>query len=197
VPGYEFDVFISYTRSGNPYDWMRNNFLPRLKACLADQFANEPKVFIDEEMDRGANWPHRLENALNRSKIMVAVFSPQFFRSPWCRAEWDTMVARERLFGLNTAEQPQGLIYPVLFSDSENFPDFARRRSWRDFTDFNQPDLVFQQTIKWPDFHTEVEKVAIDLDKLLPRVPDWQPGWPAHRPEGLPYRTATPLPRFS
>lgn len=195
MPGYEFDVFVSYIRSGNPHGWMRHNFLPRLRDCLADHLADEPAVFVDEEMDRGTNWPHRLESALNRSRVMVAVFSPQYFRSPWCLAEWQTMVAREELFGLNSAAQPHGLIYPVLFSDSENFPDYARTRSWRDLTEWNQPDPVFQQTVLWIDFHQQVQEIAIDLAKLLPRVPDWQPGWPAYRPDP-PYRTPTPLPRF-
>jgi hypothetical protein len=196
VPGYEFDVFISYIRAGNPHGWMHHNFLPRLKDCLADLLVDEPSVFVDEEMSRGVHWPHQLENALNRSRIMVAVFSPQYFRSPWCLAEWETMVARERLFGLNSAAQPHGLIYPILFSDSENFPEYARKRSWRDLTDWNTPDPVFQQTVKWPEFHRKVQEIATDLAKLLPRVPDWAPGWPAFRPD-QPLRTSPPLPRFS
>jgi hypothetical protein len=195
VPGYEFDVFISYIRSGNPRDWVHHNFLPRLRNCLADHLADEPRVFVDEEMDRAMNWPLRLENALNHSRIMVAVFSPQYFRSPWCLAELRTMEAREQLFGLNSVAQPHGLIYPVLFSDSENFPAYARDRSWRDLKVWNRPDVVFQQTVQWIDFHQQVEDMAIELAKLLPRVPDWQPDWPGYRPDP-PFRTATPLPRF-
>jgi hypothetical protein len=195
VPGYEFDVFISYTRRGNPHGWMHNNFLPRLRDCLDDHLADEPALFVDEEMDRGVNWPHRLEYALNRAKIMVAVFSPQYFRSPWCLAELQTMAARERLFGLNSAERPYGLIYPLVFSDSDNFPDFVRDRAWRDLKKWNRPDPVYQQTIEWVGFHEQVETIAIDLAKLLPRVPDWAPGWPTHRPDP-PWRPPTRLPRF-
>ncbi len=196
MSGYEFDVFISYRRSGNPHNWMRHNFLQRFRDCLDDHLTDEPTVFIDEEMDRGTNWPLRLQNALNRTKIMVAVFSPQYFRSRWCLAEWHTMAERERLLGLNSEEQPQGLIYPVVFSDSENFPEYVRDRAWRDLKQWNSPDLVFQQTPKWTEFHEQVESIAMDLAKLLPRVPDWRPDWPTHRPEPA-HRASTPLPRFT
>jgi hypothetical protein len=196
VSGYEFDVFISYRRSGNPHHWVRNHFLPRLRDCLEDHLADEPKVFIDEEMERGTSWPQRLQNALNRTKIMVSVFSPQYFRSPWCLAEWDTMSERERLLGLSSDDRPQGLIYPVLFSDSDNFPPYARERSWRDLKKWNSPYPVFEQTTEYIGFHQQVADIAMELAKLLPRVPDWEPGWPAHRPDP-PYRVTTPLPRFT
>jgi TIR domain-containing protein len=195
VAGYEFDVFISYIHSGNPLAWMRNHFLPRLRNCLADQLEDEPRVFIDEEMDRATSWPDRLENALHRSKIMVAVLSPQYFRSRWCVAEWHTMAERERLHGMNSRAQPLGLIYPVLFSDSDNFPHYAKTRAWRDLKRWNRPDLVFQQTVGFLDFHEQLADMAADLAKLLPRVPDWDAGWPTQRPEP-PYRVPTPLPRF-
>ncbi|MGH3879946.1 MAG: TIR domain-containing protein [Actinophytocola sp.] len=195
MSGYQFDVFISYIRSGNPHAWMRNHFLSRLRNCLADHLADEPAVFIDEEMDRGTSWPHQLEQALNRTKVMLAVFSPQYFRSPWCLAEWKTMVERERLLGLYSAEQPQGLIYPVLYSDSENFPDYVRDRAWRDLKRWNNPDPAFQLTPRFVGFHEQVEDIAIDLAKLLPRVPDWRPGWPAFRPDP-PFRRPPPLPGF-
>jgi len=195
VSGYQFDVFISYIRSGNPHAWMWNHFLSRLRNCLADHLVDEPAVFIDEEMERGTNWPHSLEQALSRTKIMLAVFSPQYFRSRWCVAEWETMVERERLLGLYTRDQPHGLIYPVLFSDSDNFPDYARDRGWRDLKTWNNPDPVFQLTPKFVGFHEQVAQIAEDLAKLLPRVPDWEPGWPAFRPDP-PFRLPTPLPKF-
>lgn len=196
MPGYEFDVFISYIHRGNPHGWMHNNFLPRLRDCLDDHLSHDPKVFIDETMPVGVNWPVRLENALNRSKIMVAIFSPQYFRSRWCLAEWETMVARERLFGLNSAAQPHGLIFPILFSDSDNFPQYAKERTWHDLTAWNRPDLSFQQSLAFEGFHEQVQDIAIKLAKLLPRVPDWQPDWPTHRPDP-PTRPTTPIPRFS
>jgi hypothetical protein len=189
VSDYEFDVFISYRRKGNPHDWVRNHFFPRLRDCLDDHLAAEPTLFLDEQMEVGSVWPDRLETALSRTKILVSVFSPQYFRSRWCLAELQTMADREKLLGHN------GLIYPVLFSDSENFPSFARERSWRDLKKWNRPDLVFQQTTEWLGFHQQVETIAIDLASRLALVPKWQPDWPSHRPDP-PMPGMTSMPRF-
>jgi hypothetical protein len=189
VSEYEFDVFISYRRKGNPYHWVRNHFYPRLRDCLDDHLADEPTFFIDEEMEIGSIWPDRLESALNRTKILVCVLSPQYFRSRWCLAELQSMADREKLLGHN------GLIYPVLFSDSDNFPSFARERSWHDLKKWNLPDIGFQQTEEWLGFHREIEDVAMKIAQRLAEVPDWQPDWPVHRPDP-PMPGMTSLPRF-
>jgi hypothetical protein len=195
VSGYEFDVFISYRRKGNPLNWVHNHFFPKLRDCLADHVADEPAVFVDERLETGTSWPVRLENALNRTKVMVAVFSSQYFQSPWCMAEWRSMVEREQLLGLHSEGRPQGLIYPVLLSDSDTFPEFARVRTWRDLKRWNTPEPILQLTTEWVDFHRQVESIAMELAGLLARVPAWQPGWPAHRPDP-PFRPPATLPRF-
>ena len=109
LDGYQFDVFVSYRRSGpgNAATWVRNYFHRMLEDCLADELGRTA-VFIDSEVETGAVWPPLLREALARSKILVAVWSPPYFHSPWCLAEWRTMEARERALG-GTAR----LVYPV------------------------------------------------------------------------------------
>lgn len=195
MSGYEFDVFISYSRSNNSSNWVRNHFHARLLDCLDDQLGTTPRVFRDEEMERGVHWPNRLANALLRSKIMVAIYTAPYFRSRWCMAEWQSMRDREAMLGLTGSERAQGLVYPILVADSENFPPEARYRTWWDFKRWYRPDLVFQQTKRWLGFHQEVEKVAIDLARLLPQVPHWEPGWPIERPDP-PLPPPVQVPRF-
>lgn len=192
---YEYDVFISYRRAGGSFKWLMNNFHPRLVDCLADQLPHEPRVFLARQMERGVFWPQELEHALLHAKVLVSIYTPMYFQSAWCMAEWKTMREREKLLGLGTPERSRGLIYPILFSDSENFPEEARYRSWWDFKPWAMPDPVYQETKEWIGFHRQVEGVAIELARLLPRVPPWQPDWPVERPEpALPPHV--PLPRF-
>lgn len=175
-----------------------NHFYPKLRECLADQIAPAPRLFLDKEMERGVSWPERLEKALHRSKIMISVLSPPYFTSPWCTAELCNMRAREEFLGLATADRPQGLIYPVLYSDSVNFPELAKplRRSWWDFKAFAMPEKVFQKSRAWVPFHYKVTEFAQDLVELLQQVPEWQPDWPAvQRPDPV-LRPPVPIPRF-
>lgn len=197
VAGYTFDVFISYSRYGSVQKWLLNHFYPKLRDCLVDQIAPAPKVFLDKTMRRGVDWPAEIRNALHHSKIMVAVLTPPFFESPWCIAELRSMFAREQMLGLASQDRPQGLIYPILYSDSTNFPPEAGlHRSWWDFKELNTPELVFQQSPQWPEFHRMVTAFATDLVELIKQVPEWQPDWPLVEPPEPVLLPPPPIPRF-
>lgn len=196
MSGYKFDVFISYCRYGSVRNWVLNHFYPKLRDCLADQYAPIPKVYIDKSMPRGVHWPSNLRNALQHSKILVPLFTPPYFESKWCLAEWESMRARESMLDLANLDRPQGLVYPILYSDSDNFPMAAREISRWDFKDLSTPELVFQESRDWPLFHRRVTSVAEDLVELLKQVPDWRPDWPLiEEPEPV-LIPPPPMPRF-
>jgi hypothetical protein len=196
VSGYKFDLFISYSRKGNVRRWLENHFHQKLIECLADQLAPAPKVYIDWTMPRGVAWPDNLQNALRHSKIMVQLLTPPYFQSPWCLAEWHSMRKREKMLGLAGPDVSQGLIYPILYSDSENFPMEGRLRSWWDFKKFAQPDPVYQESREYVHFHREVTDLACDLVRLLKQVPEWQPDWPLVEKPTPVLMSPPPIPRF-
>ncbi|QQQ77419.1 TIR domain-containing protein [Saccharothrix sp. 6-C] len=193
---YKFDFFISYARRGTVQQWLLNHFLRKLSDCLADQFAPAPKIYVDREMSRAAHWPDSLRHALRHSKIMIQLLSPQYFASPWCMAEWYSMLERERMLGLASPETSQGLIYPILYSDSDNFPLEGKVRSWWSFKEFAYPDPVYQQTHEFVRFHHEVNKLAADLVALVQQVPPWRPDWPDVDPPDPVLAPTPPIPRF-
>lgn len=196
VPGYRFDVFISYSTRGSARKWLMNHFYPKFQDCLADQAAPTPTVFLDKTMRRGVDWPGELEKALLHTKILMVVLTPPYFESRWCMAELHTMQAREKMLGLANADRPQGLIYPILYSDCNNFPeDDDLRRSWWDFKELATPEPVFQESRDWIHFHRKVTELASDLVELLEQVPDWQPDWPVERPDPV-LLPPPPIPRF-
>ncbi|MCP2167244.1 TIR domain-containing protein [Goodfellowiella coeruleoviolacea] len=196
MSGYKFDIFISYSRYGSVQKWLLNHFLRKLKECLADQIAPAPKVYVDREMPRGVHWSSSLKHALRYSKIMLQLLTPHYFESPWCMAEWRSMQEREKMLGLASLSLPQGLIYPILYSDSENFPLDGRMISWVDFKEFAHPDPPFQTTGMFVDFHREVTKLATDLVQLLKQVPEWQPDWPIVEEPKPVLIPPPPIPRF-
>lgn len=183
MTGYEFDVFLSYSREGGSPRWVHNHFLPKLRDCLTDEIGYVPRVFVDHETEPGSIWPGRLARMLGRSKILVAIYSPQYFRSGWCQAEWKSMAAREEVLGLASPELPSGLIFPVLYSDSHNFPSYGLDRVWHDMKGLDNPDPMFQQSQDWLEFHRRMRTLAIEVERMLRDVPPWQPDWPIVRPE--------------
>lgn len=196
VSGYKFDFFISYARRGSVQKWLLNHFHQKLLECLADQVAPTPKVYVDKTMSRAVHWPSSLQHALRHSKVMIQLLTPHYFESRWCMAEWYSMLERERMLGLASAEQPLGLVYPILYSDSDNFPLEGKVRSWQDFKEYAHPDPPYQETREFVYFHREVNRVAADLVELLKQVPPWRPDWPDVTPPE-PVLPPTPLiPRF-
>ncbi|WP_328448572.1 toll/interleukin-1 receptor domain-containing protein [Amycolatopsis sp. NBC_00438] len=196
MPGYKYDVFVSYSRRGTAPKWLLTNFYPRFVECLVDEMADAPKMFIDKEMHRGVHWPSQLQHALRHSKIMIAVLSAPYFVSDWCMAEWGSMQAREKLLGLASPQRPQGLIYPIRYSDSVSFENEGRMRSWWDFKGLDGPDKGFQESRDWHPFQQKVRQCAQDLAELLKQVPPWRPDWPVIDPPDPVLPPPPALPRF-
>lgn len=197
MSGYQFDLFISYSRVGSVRKWLVNHFQAKLMDCLADQVAPSPRIYVDHEMPRAVHWPSNLQRALQHSKIMIQLLTPHYYTSDWCLAELQSMRAREQLLGLAGAETPQGLIYPILYSDCADLPLSERQRSWVDFKDYAYPDPVYQQSVDFIGFHKRMRELATDLVDLVRQVPEWQPDWPIiERPDPVLKPKSTPLPRL-
>lgn len=194
LTGYEYHLFISYPRSGDVSEWVLNHFLPRLANCLESTMSDVPRIFVDEEVETGSDWPQKLADALHRSCCLLTVWTPPYFRSKWCMAEWQTFLSRERNLGFKTSENPSGLVYPVVFSDGDYFPDEAKRtQSRRDLIDCTYPQPQFRNVSKYLEFHDKVGKIAHELDQWLVHVPPWDPNWQPVRPDPLPPY----IPRFA
>lgn len=183
IDGYEHHLFLSYRRKGTVPDWVQNHFAPRLQEHLEDLLPEEPSIFVDAQIETGSCWPERLSQALQRSCFLLSIWTPSYFQSPWCMAEWHTMRERERLLGLRCAENPAGLVYPVVYSDGENFPNEAQIIQHRtDLRDYNIPDKQYDRTEDYIQFRRRVQGVANELADWIKRPPTWDASWPVLRP---------------
>ena len=190
---YQYDVFISYERRYESVArWVRNHFHPVLRSLLDGNLDREAGLFYDESVQFGGKWPEELRYALKHTRILIPVCSPKYFVNEWCRAEWASMARRETLVG---GERPATLIYPVIYCDSRNFPDYALERRMHNLTEFNHPYEHFEDSPKYIQFHDKMNLIAEEVEALLSTVPEWQPGWPAFTPEPEPPRSAR-LPRL-
>jgi tetratricopeptide (TPR) repeat protein len=98
----QFDIFISYVRKDNqPVSPGDQGWVARLVETLKQQFVAEGspnllKVFFDTNSIReGQDWESQILTALRESRYFLAVLSPDYFASDWCRREWDWWTLHE------------------------------------------------------------------------------------------------------
>jgi hypothetical protein len=194
---YEYDIFLSYTRRGGGQTWVRENFYPALRDCLDNAMAYEPKIFVDWEIKVGDEWPDELESALRRSRLLVSVLSPPYFRSHWCLAEWSSFAARQEHLKGQGRNAARALIHPAVYADGDHFPADAQRISRLDFSAWNAPmsSENFRSVPVFRDFYQQVQLFADTLAKKIPLAPEWDPDWPIVRPDPPPEPPAG-LPRL-
>jgi len=192
--GYENDVFLSFTRGGANQTWVQNHFERVLTESLENEMSRQPKVYAYYAQGTGVAWPDNVQYQLKRSRLMVAMFSPPYFRSEWCVAELASMREREKLCGLATPEHPEQLVHTVVLADGVLFPEAARAMHAQDFKDWFYPDAVFQDSPKFLGFRDAVRDLATTIAQRVDAVPDFA-DWPVYKPDTAPDVSA-PLPRM-
>ncbi len=186
---------MSYRHETPVLDWGRNHFFPLLRQRLPAAMPATPRIFIDEDsIEKGARWPATLRKGLKTAKCMVAIWTPEYFRSSWCLTEWHSMRDRETQLGLDPARA--GLIYPIVFADGQHFPQEAKdTQSGKDFTDWNYPHAVFRQSTEYLKFDRAVQQLCQELADMIQRAPAWQQDFPV-TPKNAVVPAAARLPRL-
>lgn len=193
---YEFDIFLSYPRKGNPGRWVNLHFHPLLRDCLNDHLDHDVHIFLDTQQPTGIPWPNHLKVALQKSRLLVAIWTPLYFRSSWCVAEWESMLAREALLDGEGVTPPRGLVYPIKFSDGDHFDQRAKDTQYRrDLSEFTFPYSCFTHSTRYLDFHSIVNSVAEEIADHLQHTPPWRLNWPLVEPNPL-ATLIVPLPRL-
>jgi hypothetical protein len=193
VADYEHDVFISYKRSLLIYNWVTKFFLPHFEGWLEEELlklqkpaSGEPedvrprdmseyqqtiRIFFDKRsIEPGDDWPHELRRAVKSSKTLLAICSPTYFHSRWCRSEWQSFIDRQSEIGT------YGLIIPVKYHDSEHY---LAGISWSDFSEYTFQASDFYQSAQAVRFETLVKNLAEVVARAIHTAPPFSPDWPA------------------
>jgi len=175
---YEYDVFLSAADESPVSEWVNNHFKGLLYQHLSNEMADSPKVFWYKEQVPGVDWKKNLKKVLCRSRILVAILSPHYFRSDWCMAEFHSVIEREKMLGLGELERPEGLIYPVLFSDGDCFREIGRVKYWQDLREWRYPWPQFRDSAGYLEFDRAMRDVGKKLANQIAGVPPWRADFP-------------------
>jgi hypothetical protein len=180
--GYEYDVFISYPHDNEEVrDWVRAEFHPQLENKLSQSMKRAPRVFLDvTELQVGTPYPDQLRDAHLRSRILVAILTPPYFRSDWCCAEWRAMLGRQKAVA---ADRVPRVVYGVLVADGDCFPPRSAKLQHKDLRDYT---VLFSRFERFPPlymgFLSRMREVAAELADMIADAPPWDPDWPRVKP---------------
>lgn len=169
---YEYDVYISYADSKLNQQWMETIFMPFLKEYLNEEMPYEPKIFYDKSSGSLSYLElNQVKPILSRSKILIPVLSPPYFRSQQrCLGEFLFFKQKSILTGAD-------LIYPVLYRNIEPLPEVASSLAYQDFTRFNVVGDAFFKTSLFLDFQKQFAQFAKVIAKSIMKAPPFDISW--------------------
>jgi hypothetical protein len=174
---YRWDVFLSYRRFKEWPGWVNDHFLPLFTHYLGEELGYDARIFIDTEaIESGSAWPFRLAEGLSESKVMVCLWSRQYFSSKWCVSELAHMRARENACGFGTEAQPGCLILPVILHDGEDFPVQLRHIQTTDFRDVSNVRIT-RSSPRAEQLADAVRQWVPDVKEAVLRAPAYDSRW--------------------
>jgi len=167
--GYRYDVFISYRRTELVGRWVKNHFYPEFEMRLDACAGYATSVFCDTQLQEGTDWAGSLRDNLRDSKILIPIWSADYFRSKWCMTEWMNFMQRRSLVG---ASRP--IMIPICYADGQYFPPSAQAIQMKDMSKYNSPSDVFRRTERWLEFTDRIDELVETVIAALDDVPEWQ-----------------------
>jgi len=175
---YKYDVFISYSRDKFVYQWVHQTFLPVFKLFFDESFSWSPEIFIDvSEIKSGDSWPEKLKQAIACSKCMIAIWTPSYFRSDYCKNECGAMLYREKMMGYRTEKNPNGLVFPINLYDGDFFPAIAQKVNWFLCHEYFRIARAFVDSGRYLIFQDEMANWIQDIVHAINNAPDWNNQW--------------------
>ena len=184
IPPTAYDLFISYAHADDR-DENREKVAALVEAIKADYLrvtGAALNVFFDTHAIRSMDdWEAKIHTGLRQSRMMVAVLSPSYFQSVFCRREWEIYVETE----LALALPGDGItpIYVVKHPAFEADPVEKELQHWI-------KDLRRRQYIEWLPFWPEGAQ-ALEREDVRRKLADL-PGQIAERLQRAAVRDASP-----
>lgn len=157
----EFDVFISHPNSSLTNLWI-SEFRPIFIEYLTEELNYTPKIFIDvQEVSVGESWSESIVHALKKSKVLLALLTPNYFNSTNNIFELEAFLEREKRTN-NLAIVP----ISIKSFDYDVLPTVLLDRQIIDFSEFSIDDLRKRTKLR-VRFAQEVEKVAMLTSAII------------------------------
>jgi hypothetical protein len=171
---YSSDVFLSYRRANAWPKFVGSIFKPMFDHWLSAELGRTAKVFFDiDDIETGAAWPQKLAHGVASSKLMVCLWSMEYFGSEWCKAELSHMLARREAAARRGDPPPlvvavviHGKRFPDELSDIQQFPIQKYANPWLARGSQNEQELS-----------EKIKLLALHVAHALEQVPEYDASW--------------------
>jgi hypothetical protein len=172
---YQYDVFLSYRRANEWPRFVNNIFAPMFRHWLGTTLGYAPKIFFDvEEIETGDSWPHRLATGIALSKIMVCLWSAEYFNSEWCQAELAHMMAR--MEQTKQGPNPLPLVLALVIHDGETISPHLGHIQRFPIQKYANP-WIARDSRRAEELSELINQFCGHVAHALGKVPDCDPGW--------------------
>jgi len=171
--GYEYHCFVSYPRittSDGTIDDEHpiNHCAKEVRDALVRQLGYSiptPRVFLDIEMRGGVNWEMRIQQALCRSVVMVAICAGIYYHPShrWCGLEWAAMDALGRRRLRNSDLLP---IFPLMLKRERSVPPAVRTPQWADVSGA----ALSRRYYRTKSFYRSIEDVVGHIERVAEAI---------------------------
>lgn len=184
--GYKHHIFFSYKRDPLTIDWHRE-VVARIKLYVCMELNLDRKdfhVFFDEKtIEAGDEWVEELSDAIKSSKCLVAIWSPDYFHSPWCLTEFHSFLKRQE--DLKKKGIKAGLIIPASYHDGQHFPSEAKAIQFLDFTEYASTISAFWRSSDAVEFEKKIKEFAKSIANKIENAPNFDVDFPFWKIENV------------
>lgn len=199
---YKYDIFISYRRDPETVRWIKDHFTPLLALRLGFELKRKPTIYLDEQIETGATWPLSLASALGTTRVLIALWTANYFTSVWCTEEFGQMLHREEISKLRTPPRPNGLIIPAFIHDGNSFPAKLRYIQAFEIQACFNPRMA-QNSPRAEALDAALAAQAPAIAASIENAPPWRKAWGARAATGFQKtfrrqaKTQQKVPRFT
>lgn len=175
---YKYDVFVSYPHEDIHKKWLTDIFLDRFILGLRNELFREPLLFVDSrENTTGMSWDPAVKNALAHSRVLLPLWSIDYFMSRNCRAESIVLFHREARLRYRTFENKNVLVLPIGLFDGAGYPSFVKEMIRLDCVDYNCIYQNYPQTEAHTKLIKLIDGLAKDVKNSIGAAPNWNAEW--------------------
>lgn len=178
VPGFEYDIFISYAHidniayPGQTAGWIEH-FYKNLNLMLAKRFGRMDSVKIwwdNNKLDGNVVFDQSIEEGIQKSAIMICLNSPGYIASAYCKQELSAFYkkAQSEKTGLNVADRSR-IINVVLnnIPHTEWLPELSGTTGFHFYNKKDQADFGVTVNSESNEFRNLMESLRDPIYNLL------------------------------